>query len=668
MKIIEVPPDVPPIVVTLVLLIGTTLVLLQNFRPWKLADSQRCFWGSADAAVAPAAGGVQPRSKTSLSGEKNLSLNNDTDDEFDMTDVVDVADVQMSGVTDAPVGTANTFDAVLKRDDLETPWGFAWQATASASAARLLIARIDPSSPAGRWSATRRLMALQPFERGDEILAANGATDFETIRQELNSARDQLHIRVAHSPTPVVEDSAVLLQRLRAKTSNPTSPCRHASSPDRQALSAPAVLPAFNCMVKNTFIEPCIQEDDEGSLATKCPRIAHSDPTPVAEVNALMQAAYTPGWYGLDASGSNAAAQASASSSSHMLYRVAEATPRDSGGEICGGRQADGEADGDNSMQSSEKQADPETNLSNIPNEGSDQVHSEGRGRTTLVGQWRRIEGLQQAVQYNGRWCLVKEFDLAMARYVVKLPEQQPDGQWSWINAKLKAESLQELTEDELLKAAGALFGNGAVQVPTEQFQCTSNAGKSDESPPISNPPPMLASPKSPFPPQSPVSPPGLVEAVPTATSDLPHRRKQPIPISIESGPGTMQQGSAVKPAQKPIQKQCSSETLQSAPLPGGAADAREDQEGQPARMGAGRARRLRRQRAEARKLAAAASAKSEEDVQPLLHVDPTAPWLIPTPTAFERSQVAVALATLDLQTPSFVSQARASMQPTPWC
>lgn len=513
-------------------------------------------------------------------------------------------------------------------------------------------------------------MGLQPFERGDEILAANGATSFEAIRAELNSPRERLYLRVAHVPTPVVEDTGALLQRLRAK--GPSSNAAPAATSERGAVSSPAVLPAFNCMVKNTFLEPCYPED-EGDLAKVHARIAHSDPTPVAEVHAAMlamQENYTPGWFGLEAKDPGAP-QDPSSSSSHMLYRVAEAEPTapwadDSCGEeqgtsqqeqkdeqpsiehvfeITGGAEMAGEIFRSPSGSFTRQQTQEESPLANQfiihtprsePSVVSTPVGVTGQSSVSdkdLVGQWRRIEGLQQAPHFNGRWCLVKEFDPVMQRYAVRVPTEQPDGQWQYVNAKLRRANLIQLNDDELLQAMGAMFRSNKPETPNQPAP----PGRIPSTPEPKTP---VASKTE----EAPVTPPGLdlmkgeqtqpqQQQAPQARP-APTARRLPVPISIE-------------PAADPL------------PLPSQGRAAGQSEEvaeevqadGQPVRMGAGRARRLRRQRAEARKQAAAAAEKAEQEANSgsaVADVDLSAPWLLPTPTAFGDAPRSIASATFN--------------------
>ncbi|CAE8603701.1 unnamed protein product, partial [Polarella glacialis] len=56
---------------------------------------------------------------------------------------------------------------------------------AALSAQRLLVAGVDPGSPAGGWNASQKESGLRAIGRGDEVVGVNGAMEYSEIRREL---------------------------------------------------------------------------------------------------------------------------------------------------------------------------------------------------------------------------------------------------------------------------------------------------------------------------------------------------------------------------------------------------------------------------------------------------------------------------------------------------
>eukprot|EP00931_Biecheleriopsis_adriatica_P047882 TRINITY_DN27639_c0_g1_i1.p1 TRINITY_DN27639_c0_g1~~TRINITY_DN27639_c0_g1_i1.p1 ORF type:complete len:781 (+),score=185.66 TRINITY_DN27639_c0_g1_i1:160-2502(+) len=78
------------------------------------------------------------------------------------------------------------YEVVLSRSETEA-WGFAWNVGAHA-AQRLLIAGVDPSSPAGRWNQEQQVRGNRRICRGDELVEVNGVEGHEEMRRELVAA------------------------------------------------------------------------------------------------------------------------------------------------------------------------------------------------------------------------------------------------------------------------------------------------------------------------------------------------------------------------------------------------------------------------------------------------------------------------------------------------
>mmetsp|Transcript_9778 Transcript_9778/g.17663 ORF Transcript_9778/g.17663 Transcript_9778/m.17663 type:complete len:644 (+) Transcript_9778:117-2048(+) len=82
--------------------------------------------------------------------------------------------------------SSSTCEFVLVRGPGEA-WGFAWHVRAHADK-RLVVAGIDPASPAGRWSAEQKAQGKLGIQRGDELLSVNGALQHHAMRHELVAA------------------------------------------------------------------------------------------------------------------------------------------------------------------------------------------------------------------------------------------------------------------------------------------------------------------------------------------------------------------------------------------------------------------------------------------------------------------------------------------------
>ncbi|CAJ1380201.1 unnamed protein product [Effrenium voratum] len=71
-------------------------------------------------------------------------------------------------------------EATLERLPGEA-WGLAWNKVAYAQQ-RLLVAAVDPNSPAGRWQQERKAQGLPTLELGDELISANDVTQHSSMQ------------------------------------------------------------------------------------------------------------------------------------------------------------------------------------------------------------------------------------------------------------------------------------------------------------------------------------------------------------------------------------------------------------------------------------------------------------------------------------------------------
>lgn len=246
-----------------------------------------------------------------------------------------------------PGNDAAVYEAVLERAGSEA-WGFAWHVGAHAER-RLIVARVDPSSPVGQWCSAEKALGRRGIERGDEVISVNGFDEYGGVRRELAAAGK---VRLCYRPAGQAENlgccsgvvggggvkGALARRRFAAKAafqeSDPNSPCsgdspcspsgvlaeavalsteekqdmdnsgsvsqdnipRADSSPSsavcrKLPLSLPQSSP--ECFVKNTFIEVNVSRDIEIDR-TRC---SVSDPSPILGLAASIprSSPYIPG-------------------------------------------------------------------------------------------------------------------------------------------------------------------------------------------------------------------------------------------------------------------------------------------------------------------------------------------------------------------------------------
>lgn len=115
------------------------------------------------------------------------------------------------------------FEATLQRSSSNEVWGFAWNVGAH-SAQRLIVAGVDPASPAGQWSSEQRSFGGRPICRGDEVVSVNGESSYPCLRTELSSSlRLCMSLRCASAVVASVGSP-------HASTSSSMSPVRVALS------------------------------------------------------------------------------------------------------------------------------------------------------------------------------------------------------------------------------------------------------------------------------------------------------------------------------------------------------------------------------------------------------------------------------------------------------
>lgn len=184
---------------------------------------------------------------------------------------------------------ADSFQVRLERKSGEA-WGFAWHVGAHA-AKRLLVAGVDPASPAGLWGAFQSHRGLRGIERGDELLSVNGMAEHGTMRRELVAAAEvDLIFRradAAGSDVTVLLSGHRVKRRMAPIAPPPSPPSMHGLPvvPER----GPEVRPVC---IKNTFLHLHEAEDTDETET-----FARSDPFPVSFQGAdgRRSSPYTPG-------------------------------------------------------------------------------------------------------------------------------------------------------------------------------------------------------------------------------------------------------------------------------------------------------------------------------------------------------------------------------------
>ncbi|CAE8605660.1 unnamed protein product, partial [Polarella glacialis] len=185
---------------------------------------------------------------------------------------------------------ADAYEVILSRTDTEA-WGFAWNVGAHA-VQRLLVAGIDPTSPAGRWNAQQQVQHSRGICRGDELVEVNGASDHARMRRELVATSVARFVFRRPAEAEAVAAAAADFASRRAARERAAA-CLLAM-PLRG--SAPPV------SIKNTFIHVnCDGDfgDDEvraRDTTSHCPeaQLSRSDPLPMRSVGGLSPRLETP--------------------------------------------------------------------------------------------------------------------------------------------------------------------------------------------------------------------------------------------------------------------------------------------------------------------------------------------------------------------------------------
>lgn len=198
---------------------------------------------------------------------------------------------QEADLSEGQDGTTR-YQASLERSGTAA-WGFAWNVAALAMK-RLILAGVDPASPAGAWNTKRKEDGCQPMQRGDEVVAVNEITTYSEMRKELALPALQVNLRlVVDAASAETSPNREALRRRReagcSKASSasglgsnesspmsPKSPAREDSKP-----RSPLPLGSDHVKVKNTFIEfsdETPREEEQSPV-----RFTQSDPTPVLE-------------------------------------------------------------------------------------------------------------------------------------------------------------------------------------------------------------------------------------------------------------------------------------------------------------------------------------------------------------------------------------------------
>eukprot|EP00930_Biecheleria_cincta_P054432 TRINITY_DN4055_c0_g1_i2.p1 TRINITY_DN4055_c0_g1~~TRINITY_DN4055_c0_g1_i2.p1 ORF type:complete len:910 (-),score=137.55 TRINITY_DN4055_c0_g1_i2:53-2782(-) len=195
----------------------------------------------------------------------------------------------------------DTLDVVLSRSDVEA-WGFAWNVSAHASQ-RLVIAGVDPRSPAGRWNKAQQESRLRPICRGDELLEVNGVSAHDAMRRELVAAlvarllfrrpiQEEEELAAAVTAAALARQRRVARERSAAALADSRLWLSSHDRPNRAER-----MPRQSVCVKNTFIHMKCDSDpgDDGartpdSQSSRCPegQLSLSDPLPRPSGNGHM--------------------------------------------------------------------------------------------------------------------------------------------------------------------------------------------------------------------------------------------------------------------------------------------------------------------------------------------------------------------------------------------
>lgn len=185
----------------------------------------------------------------------------------------------------------DTLDVVLSRSDAEA-WGFAWNVSAHASQ-RLVVAGVDPRSPAGRWNTAQHESGLRPICRGDELLEVNGVSAHDAMRRELVAALVarllfRRPIQEEEELAAAVTAAALARQRRAARERSAAALADSSLWISGHELPKPAerMSSRQTVSVKNTFIHmKCDSDPGDGartpdSQSSRCPggQLSLSDP------------------------------------------------------------------------------------------------------------------------------------------------------------------------------------------------------------------------------------------------------------------------------------------------------------------------------------------------------------------------------------------------------
>ena len=202
--------------------------------------------------------------------------------------------------SDASEDEGNRYEASLERSGSAVAWGFAWNVAALAMK-RLILAGVDPASPAGAWNAKRKEDGCQPMQRGDEVVAVNQVTTYSEMRKELATPAVEIQLKlVIEAASSETSQTREALRRRREAASskassasgmgsNDSSPLHTRSpkseDPSREDSSSKPRSPiqvGDHVKVRNTFIEVSGElPQEEGQSAE---RFTQSDPTPVLDM------------------------------------------------------------------------------------------------------------------------------------------------------------------------------------------------------------------------------------------------------------------------------------------------------------------------------------------------------------------------------------------------
>jgi len=206
---------------------------------------------------------------------------------------------------------ARRFEVSLKRADASTDWGLTWNVGARARR-RLVLASVSSGSPAGLWSKEQGDARLPSLRRGDKLVSTNGLAGRSAIEHELAMATTvQLcFLRLEVSPPAGGEDGSVVQigkQSLPTLISNPrdmmgcrvknsfiefgATSCEEDSQEDRHAHSDPGPTGATPqlrrpSLEKISVMSPVESEtsDCESRITLTDERAASPTGSPVARV------------------------------------------------------------------------------------------------------------------------------------------------------------------------------------------------------------------------------------------------------------------------------------------------------------------------------------------------------------------------------------------------